>query len=113
MSKSIMQDYSKGECYLCALLHDDHHRQRTTEEHHVFFGPNRKLSEHYGLKVRLCVEHHRTGPEAVHRNEKVRRILCQRGQIAFMQAHPYEDFVQIFGRNYLDEVPGKIPPDNK
>ena len=104
MSKSIMQDYSKGECYLCALLHDDHSRKHT-EEHHVFFGPNRKLSEHYGLKVRLCVEHHRTGPEAVHRNAEVRRILCIQGQRAFMRAHPYENFLKIFGKNYLDEMP--------
>lgn len=40
-------------CYICGY-------GGYTEEHHIFGGTaNRSRSERYGLKVQLCVEHHR------------------------------------------------------
>ena len=68
--KSILHNKQDGTCYLCMLLHDDHGRKQT-QEHHVFYGTaNRKISEKYGLKAYLCLEHHTYdgGSEAVHRN---------------------------------------------
>lgn len=63
MSKSIMQDKCGGECYLCNLLLGIDTPAACREEHHVMHGTaNRKLSEHYGLKVYLCPYHHRNGP---------------------------------------------------
>lgn len=114
--KSIMQDKSSRQCYLCALLHDDRVPKIGLEEHHIFGGmANRKLSEMYGLKVYLCPIHHRNGPEAVHRpdlnnNEK---ILQEAGQQAFMEwcikatncsrQQALIKFRRIFGKNYLEE----------
>lgn len=99
--KSIMQKKSDGECYLCRLLHDDYDRRENLEEHHVFGGANRHLSEKYGLKVYLCAEHHRTSKEAVHQNSAISLELKQRAQKAFMDKYPYQDFISVFGKNYL------------
>lgn len=49
MAKSIMQQ-DDNECYLCGANGTMDH----LHWHHVFGGPNRKLSERYGLKVRIC-----------------------------------------------------------
>lgn len=73
------------------------------EEHHVFNGPNRHISEKYGLKVYLCLKHHTAGAEAVHNNSKNMLLLKKEGQKAFMKAYPNEDFKEIFGKNYLTE----------
>lgn len=85
----------KGRCYLCG-------RYGHTEEHHIFGGPNRTLSEKYGLKVYLCLECHATGKHAVHRDKAVMDELHRQGQEAFEeQLGSRKVFMQIFGRNYL------------
>lgn len=99
-SRSIFSQEA-GTCYLCTRLHGDYRYHTGLEEHHIFSGPNRKLSEEYGLKVKLCPEHHRNGGEAVHRNAGVARYLQQEGQKAFEKRYPEEDFLKIFGKNYL------------
>lgn len=61
---------SKGICYLCARLNGDY-SVKQTEEHHILFGAGqRAISEENGLKVDLCIEHHRTGQQAVHNSRK-------------------------------------------
>ena len=58
--KSILNS-QKGICYLCARLNGDY-SVKQTEEHHILFGAGqRAISEENGLKVDLCIEHHRTG----------------------------------------------------
>ena len=54
MSKSIMQH--EKECYICRKLVGAGVPLPGAglEEHHIFGAANRKLSEHYGLKVWLC-----------------------------------------------------------
>lgn len=100
--KSIMQE-KDGRCYLCMALHGDHGR-KATQEHHVLFGTaNRKLSERYGLKVYLCLEHHEEGPEAVHKNADLARMLKVEAQRAFSIRFPNLDWMAIFGRNYIDD----------
>lgn len=102
MSKSIMQEYD-GTCYLCIKLNRDY-RQRQTQEHHCIGGTaNRKLSEKYGLKVRLCIPHHTGSPEAVHLNCKNMRILQRDAQLAFERKYPNLSFRDIFGINYLTD----------
>lgn len=96
--KSIMPAY--GGCYLCRLLEGDD-RKKNTENHHIFFGPNRERSEEYGFTTRLCQEHHRNGPAAVHTNAEVCRILQRECQKEFEKAHSREEFVRIIGKNYL------------
>lgn len=91
-----------GTCYLCSKLGHD---QRGTylEEHHCLNGPNRKLAEHYGLKVYLCLYHHRHGTEAVHNNIEMKLSLCKDAQKAFIKEYPNKDFREIFGKNYLSD----------
>ena len=101
MSKSIMQSDSSY-CYLCKKLRGDDF-PKVTEEHHVLNGPLRKLSTKYGLTVRLCVPHHRTGKEAVHLNAQMMHMLKAEGQKVFEQKHPDKDFLKIFGRNYRED----------
>lgn len=96
--KSIMPAY--GGCYLCRLLEGDD-RKKNTEAHHIYFGPNRSRSEEYGFVTRLCPEHHRTGPAAVHKNAEVCRILQRECQKEFEKTHSREEFIKIIGRNYL------------
>lgn len=103
-TKSIMQNKESGLCYLCRLLHRDYSVKTVREEHHVLGGvANRKLSERYGLKVYLDPDHHRNGPEAVHKNKEVALLLKREAQKAFMRAYPDLSFREIFGKNYLTE----------
>lgn len=98
--KSIMQT-DESHCYLCG--YHEGARYQEMHWHHVFGGPNRKHSEEYGLKVRLCVYScHEYGPNAVHRNKETDIRLKQEGQRAFERVHgTREDFMRIFGRNWL------------
>lgn len=98
MAKSIMQGNDK-ECYLCGA----NGTMDPLHWHHIFGGANRKFSEKYGLKVRLCGQRcHENGPEAVHRNRRTAERLKKEGQRAFEQTHgTREEFRRIFGRNYL------------
>lgn len=97
--RSILQ-HKDGRCYLCELLNQDC-SEKYVEEHHIFGGPNRKLSTKYGLTVNLCIWHHREGDDAVHNNAEMMDILHKAGQKAFEANYPDEDFRSIFGRNYL------------
>lgn len=100
-AKSIMQR-KDGTCYLCKYLNDDWTRKKDIHEHHVFGGvANRPLSEQYGLKVYLCVDHHELGEEAVHRNKKTMDLVRKQGQKRFEAVYPELDFAQIFGKNYI------------
>lgn len=99
--KSIMHKRTEGTCYLCKKLYFDNSIKQGLQEHHVFGGPNRKLSEHFGLKTYLCIYHHTEGPEAVHNNADNMRKVQKDGQIAFEQKYPELNFRELFGKNYL------------
>lgn len=94
--KSILQD--EQSCFLC-------HRSDYTEEHHVFHGTaNRKISEKYGLKVRLCPFCHRDNKNGVHGNNSVDLQLKQTAQSMAMEHYGWtvEQFIQVVGKNYLE-----------
>jgi len=101
MAKSIMHNKEDGTCYLCMLLNKDYDRRTNLEEHHVMNGPNRRLSEKYGLKVYLCIPHHKEDKTAVHKNIETKRLLQKKAQEAFEARHPDLDFRKIFGINFL------------
>lgn len=84
MAKSIMQ--VGRYCYICKK---DYNLYTTTnlEEHHVFGGPLRPLSEHYGLKVYLCHRHHTEPPTGVHFDATARWRLERDAKRAFDQRH--------------------------
>ncbi len=101
--KSIMHDKDSGTCYLCMLLHSDYSEKTVRQEHHAIFGTaNRRLSEKYGLKVYLCLNHHEEGKEAVHKNAETALMVKKAAQRAFEDRWPELDFRKIFGRNYID-----------
>lgn len=103
--KSIMHDKNSGTCYLCMMLHSDYSEKDVRQEHHAIFGTaNRRLSEKYGLKVYLCLEHHEAGREAVHKNAETALLVKKEAQIAFEERWPEIEFKNIFGRNYVDET---------
>ncbi|MDO4285571.1 MAG: hypothetical protein Q4C60_09595 [Eubacteriales bacterium] len=104
--KSILQKKENGRCYLCMILRGDYDRRSALEEHHIFGGPLRRQSEKYGLKVYLCIQHHREGPEAVHQNVKNMRLLQKIAQREFEKKRSREEFVRIFGRNYREDENG-------
>lgn len=110
--KSIIQK-DESVCYLCAVLNCDYSHKRT-EKHHIFGGPDRRMSEKYGLTVRLCPEHHRSGPYAVHSSKETMQILHEVGEESFIgqctqegmnRQQAIEKFRHIFRKNYVEEMP--------
>ncbi|MDO4647950.1 MAG: hypothetical protein Q4B26_04805 [Eubacteriales bacterium] len=98
---SIMQ-HKDRRCYLCMKLEDNDTYHTVLHEHHAFGGANRDNSEAEGLKVYLCVNHHVNGPAAVHNNQKNMRLIQQDAQRAYERTHSREEFMELFGRNYLE-----------
>ncbi len=90
------------ECFLCGRNGSGDPLDR----HHIFSGPRRKLSEKYGLVVYLCHDRcHIFGKDAAHRSKDTAQILHEYGQRKFMdeQGASVEDFIKIFGKNYIGE----------
>ena len=104
----------KTRCFLCGC-------NRVAHEHHIFGGPDRQMSEKYGLKVYLCFECHK-GDDGVHgkseKAENLRKGLHMSGQAVFesffakkkyktkepewfYDREPREKFMQLFRMNYL------------
>ena len=111
MAKSIMQDKTGGECYLCKRLLGIDTPAAYREEHHIMHGTaNRRLSEHYGIKVYLCTYHHRSGPESAHRCSQTDILLKQAAQRTFERKYSREKWMEVFGRNYL---PAEEPEDSR
>ena len=73
--KSILNS-QKGICYLCARLNGDY-------------------------SGKLCIEHHRTGQQAVHNSRKTRELLCKIAQTEFEKVHTRKEWEQIARKNYL------------
>ena len=91
--RSIMQ-YKKC-CYFCSKIDD-------LERHHVIHGTaGRKTAEKLGLWIWLCSYHHRTGPEAVHKDAKIDENLKKHAQTIYESRHSHEEWMQHVGRNYL------------
>lgn len=98
--KSILRT-RKGVCYLCARLNDDY-SEKVTEEHHILFGSGRRgLAEAEGIKVDLCIDHHRTGQQAVHNCRETRELLCRIAQEEYEQTHTHDEWMRLAGKNYL------------
>lgn len=110
MAKSILQ--SVKECYLCRrdaelLGYGGDLTSKGLHEHHIMYGTaGRQQSEKYGLKVWLCVKHHNEdrGLYAVHFNKEVNLRLRMDAERAFLQAHTFDEWMRVFGQNYLDEA---------
>ena len=72
-------------------------------EHHIYKGARRKLSEKHGLKVWLRYDIHMALHDHRKPYETLENDLKVIGQKAFEDnGGTREDFMRIFGRNYLD-----------
>lgn len=92
--ESILQ--TKRECYLCKGTQNLHY-------HHIFGGKNRALSEKYGFGVYLCGRHHNLSDFGVHFNNAFDLELKRKCQEAFEKKNSRERFMEIIGRNYLED----------
>lgn len=91
--KTVMTiDYDN--CFLCGRYGD-------IEWHHIFGGANRQNSTKYGLVVPLCHACHNEPPYGVHFNSEAMDDLRARGQRVFETIAWHDEFMRIFGRNYL------------
>lgn len=86
---SILTD-DLDHCYLCGRPKEDLHE--------IYPGRNRLNSIKYGLVLPLCREHH----ILIHNDLNTRLIYFKLGQKKFNEVYPDLDFVEIFGRNYLN-----------
>ena len=95
--KSIIQD-NPNECYLCGR----NGQADPLDKHHIFGGANRRLSEKYGLYVRLCHQRcHEYGKHAIHKDKEARLKLQAEAQEKFMENYNDLDFLTLFGRNFI------------
>lgn len=98
---SILHSKSDNTCYLC-LKDGDRSQKRGLEEHHVFGGPLRAISEAHGFKVRLCKAHHTASAEAAHNNQDNMRLIQSDCQQEWEKSHTHEEWMKLMGRNYID-----------
>lgn len=90
-------------CFLCG-------KHAFLEKHHIFGGPNRKLSEQDGLFVYLCHQCHNEPPYGVHFNKARMDSLRAIGQDWYEQKQITEGmnpeearaaFMARYGKNYI------------
>lgn len=91
---SIMQ----GEkiCYLCKTPFNLH-------KHHIFRGIWRANADRLGCWIWLCGYHHNLSDFGIHSRPELDLQIKRECQTVFEQTHTRQDFMNEFGRNYLDE----------
>lgn len=92
--QSIVQDELEDRCFLCGST-------TWLERHHCIGGSYRKLSDRYGLTVKLCHRCHNEPPIGVHFNKDAAMYLRQAAQKAFEKKYSHDEFLRVFGRNFL------------
>lgn len=88
--KKVYQDTLELFDYQCAICGNNQ-----VHCHHIFEGRNRKNSTKYGMIVPLCKNHH----DWVHKTNY--KGFKEKAQKEFEKTHSREEFINIFGRNYL------------
>ena len=89
MTKSIMQDEKR--CFITGS-------KVGLELHHCFHGPRRKAADRYGCWIWLRSDLHR---ELHDRNKELDRMIERACQERFEEIYSHEEFMEIFGKNYL------------
>lgn len=90
---SLLQ--SVKECYISGRT--DH-----LEKHHVYSGSRRKAADKWGCWVWLNHDYH-TGAYGIQYNAIESLKLKQACQRAFEQLYGHERFMDVFGKNYLED----------
>lgn len=91
--RSIMQNEKR--CYLTGAEGIPLHK------HHIFGGPNRRISEANGFWIYLVPRLHNMSNEGVHFNRDLDLKIKRECQRRFEEAHTREDFIRLIGRSYL------------
>lgn len=81
-------------CYICGLETD-------TQVHHVYEGRNRKISDKQGFVVDLCFGCHRYLHDE--KEQTLNKWLKQNIQKKYEEFNTRESFMQLIGRNYIEE----------
>ena len=76
-------------CYIC--------KQPKWDLHEIFAGRNRQVSMKYGLVIPVCRKCH----EMIPKSKTLTKKLHEVGQKAFEKEYKSENFIQVFGKNYL------------
>ena len=111
--KASILHQKDGTCYLCTKLNNDYRYHRVLHKHHIYLAANRDKSEANGFYVWLCVEHHETDNDSVHSKKEIKRILQRDCQIEYEKNHTRQQFMELIGRNYLDEEEAKEKEDEE
>lgn len=82
-------DTEDGHCYICG-------RYDLTARHEIFRGTNRQNSKRTGLWINVCDICHRN----LHKRDNELE-MCRRGQRRYERTHTRDEFIQIFGKDYL------------
>lgn len=88
--RSIIPQDSAERCYLCGC-------NRPAHVHHVLHGSRRKMADRYGLTVHLCVRCHTRLHDLGEHDLELERI----GQQAFENIYGHDEFLRIFGKDYM------------
>ena len=91
---SILQKEKK--CLVCGTTQNIH-------IHEVYFGRNRQNSIREGCCVYLCGRHHNQSNQGVHFNQELNLSIKRLMEATWIKHYDktIEDFIKIFGRNYL------------
>lgn len=90
--KSILQD--EKVCYITGSPLNLH-------EHHIYGGPNRKISEKNGFKVWLRADWHNMSDYGVHFNSELDLHLKRECQRKYEETHGREEFIALIGQSFI------------
>lgn len=90
--KSIMQD--EKQCYVTGRTYGLH-------KHHIYGGPNRRISEEHGFYIWLVPELHNMSRHGVHFNSDWDLELKRHCQREYEKTHTRDEFMALIGRSYL------------
>ena len=99
--KTIMQ--TQRECYVCrkkfGVCND-----RGLHLHHIYEGwGNRRVSDQNGFTIWLCGAHHNLSDFGIHFDKDLDLEVKKECQRKFEETHTREEFMELIGRNYLDD----------
>lgn len=95
MPDSIMQ--TERECYITGATQELH-------RHHIYQGARRRASEEWGCWVWLRGDWHNLASYGVHFNQDLDRKLKQECQERFEELYGHDTFIQVFGKNYREDI---------
>ena len=92
MTKSILQH--EKECFVT-------HAKYGLHKHHIYGGPNRRISEENGFYIYLIPKLHNMSNEGIHFNKDFDLYVKKLCQAEYEKTHTRAEFMALIGRNYL------------